>query len=85
MPTFPSTELVPSTEVSKQSEGQELLKLPAVALLEELEESSRNLPNASSNLGTILLGLNEISKRAYELRKVLPVDNNTKAYVFSSD
>lgn len=53
---------------------------PSVALLAELSESSRNLPNASSNLGTILLGLTEISKRAYELRKDLPVDNNTKAH-----
>lgn len=54
---------------------------PAAALLAELGESSRNLPNASSSLGTIQLGLTEISKRAHELRKDLPVDNNTKAYV----
>lgn len=52
---------------------------PAAALLAELGESSRNLPNASSTLGTIQLGLREISKRAHELRKDLPVENNTKA------
>lgn len=54
---------------------------PAAALLAELGESSRNLPNSSSSLGTIQLGLTEISKRAHELRKDLSVDNNTKAYV----
>lgn len=54
---------------------------PAAALLAELGESSRNLPTASSELGTIQLGLTEIRKRAFELRKDLPVDNNTKAYV----
>lgn len=67
------------TDTSGDNKNQAQLVPPAIALLAELEESSRNLPNASSNLGTIQLGLNEISKRAYELRKDLPVDNNTKA------
>lgn len=61
------------------SKSQSQLVPPAAALLAELGESSRNLPNASSTLGTIQLGLTEISKRAYELRKDLPVENNTKA------
>lgn len=52
---------------------------PAAALMAELVESSRNLPNSSSSLGSIRLGLSEIRKRAFELRKKLPVDNNTKA------
>ena len=78
MPTAVSeVATVPSSE--GESNKQTQLMPPAVALLAELGESSRNLPNASSSLGTIQLGLNEISKRAFELRKDLPVDNNTKA------
>lgn len=53
---------------------------PVVALLAELGESSRNLPNLSSNLGTIQLGIQEISKRAHALRKDLPNENSTKAH-----
>ncbi|KAF5099503.1 hypothetical protein D0Z00_001635 [Geotrichum galactomycetum] len=53
---------------------------PVVALLAELDESSRNLPNSSSNLGTIQLGIQEISKRACALRKDLPNENSTKAH-----
>lgn len=56
------------------------IALPAAAIIAELSESARNLPNASWSLGTIQLGLDEIRKRAHELRKDLPVDNNTKAH-----
>lgn len=69
-----------SAEKSADTKAKDEIVPPSVALLGELSESSRNLPNSSSDLGTILLGLTEISKRAYELRKGLPVDNNTKAH-----
>lgn len=52
---------------------------PAATLMAELVESSRNLPKTSSSLGSIRLGLSEIRNRAQELRKKLPVENNTKA------
>lgn len=38
-------------------------------LLNELLESSRNLPYRNSDLGSIQLGINELRKRAHELRK----------------
>lgn len=53
------------------------------ALMAELVESSRNLPNSSTSLGSIRLGLSEIQARAQELRRKLPVENNTKAYVMA--
>jgi nuclear pore complex protein Nup93 len=53
---------------------------PAMALLSELLESSRNLPNASSDLGSIQLGLREIASRAGKLRKTEADENDTKAH-----
>lgn len=53
-------------------------------LLNELLESSRNLPNRDSDLGSIQLGINELRKKAHELRKnkveVQQGDHFTKAH-----
>lgn len=62
-----------------KAEGSTLLP-PAAALLRELLESSRNLPNSSSDLGSIQLGMNEIKKRASDLRKHASDENDTKAH-----
>lgn len=57
-----------------------LKSTPATAaLMAELVESSQNLPNSSSSLGSIRLGLSEIKARVQELRKEFPVENTTKA------
>lgn len=54
---------------------------PATALLNELLESSRNLPTVDSNYGSVLLDLSEISDRARSLRKDGKNDeNDTKAH-----
>ncbi|SCU78242.1 LAME_0A03840g1_1 [Lachancea meyersii CBS 8951] len=46
-----------------------------------LIETSRNLPTTSSELGTILLSVNEIKKRAHELReKSKPKRDHTRAH-----
>lgn len=74
---------MPAAIAEKMPEGGVTAALkatpPAAALMAELVESSRNLPNSSSSLGSIRLGLGEIRLRAHELRKKLPVENNTKA------
>lgn len=53
-------------------------------LLNELLESSRNLPYRDSDLGSIQLGINELRKRAHDLRKnkaeTKPDENYTKAH-----
>ncbi|CEP63547.1 linker nucleoporin NIC96 LALA0_S08e05006g [Lachancea lanzarotensis] len=47
----------------------------------KLIETSRNLPTTSSELGTILLSVNEIKKRAHELRqKSKPLQDHTRAH-----
>ncbi|VEU21771.1 DEKNAAC102748 [Brettanomyces naardenensis] len=42
---------------------------PTAASLNELLQSSRNLPRRSNEIGTIHLGLGEIKKKAYKMRK----------------
>lgn len=76
---------MPAAVIDNTTATDNLFKLDssALVLLAELGESSRNLPNSSSVLGSIQLGLTEISKRAHELRKDLPVENNTKAYAIN--
>ncbi|CCH41761.1 Nucleoporin [Wickerhamomyces ciferrii] len=53
-------------------------------LLNELLESSRSLPYRDSDLGSIQLGINELRKRAHELRKntieIKSEENYTKAH-----
>ncbi|SCU98098.1 LAMI_0F13014g1_1 [Lachancea mirantina] len=50
-------------------------------LLGDLIESSRNLPSSGSDLGTITLSVNEIKRRARELRAMKKADSNhTKAH-----
>ncbi|CDO92655.1 unnamed protein product [Kluyveromyces dobzhanskii CBS 2104] len=50
-------------------------------LFNELLETSKNLPSTSSDLGPILLSVNEMKKRAQEMRKMIPHDSNhTKAH-----
>lgn len=68
-----------STEVQSAAQDKTLLP-PSAALLRELLESSRNLPNSSPDLGSIQLGLKEISKRASSLRKGTEDENDTKAH-----
>ncbi len=55
---------------------------PATALLSELLEAARNLPSASSDLGTLQLGLIDIKKRAHDLRGKGTSKTDTKAYVY---
>lgn len=64
----------------KPSEGSSTLLPPAAALLRELLESSRNLPNSSSDLGSIQLGMTEIKKRASDLKRHASDENDTKAH-----
>lgn len=45
-------------------------------LFNELLETSKNLPSTSSDLGAILLSVNEMKKRAQEMRKTIPHDSN---------
>ncbi|ODQ65805.1 NIC-domain-containing protein [Nadsonia fulvescens var. elongata DSM 6958] len=68
-----------STE-SKNSPGDSTLLPPAAALLSELIESSRNLPNSLIDLGAIQLGLNEVKKRASTLRSKYSDSNDTRAH-----
>ncbi|QGN18422.1 nucleoporin NIC96 [Kluyveromyces marxianus] len=50
-------------------------------LFNELLETSKNLPSTSSDLGPILLSVNEMKKRAQEMRKTIPHESNhTKAH-----
>lgn len=74
--------VIESTDAAKV--GTSKAVPPAAALMAELIESSRNLPNSSSSLGSIRLGLSEIRKRAYQLRQKLPVENKTKAHYLLS-
>lgn len=48
---------------SKQSEGV------SARILNELIETSKKIPTSSSELGSIQLSVNEIRRRAHELRK----------------
>lgn len=75
-------EVAKATTTNQQNSGENNDKLvpPAAALLRELLESSRNLPNTSFDLGSIQLGLNEIKQRANKLRKNTNDDNDTKAH-----
>lgn len=67
--------------VAQAEEAKELFST-TTALLTELFESSRNLPTASSDLGSIQLSLKEIQNRARASRKADADTNDTKAYVF---
>lgn len=50
-------------------------------LFNDLLETSKNLPSTSSDLGSILLSVNEMKKRAQEMRKNIPhEENHTKAH-----
>ncbi|ODV87460.1 hypothetical protein CANARDRAFT_26856 [[Candida] arabinofermentans NRRL YB-2248] len=50
------------------------------ASLKELLESSRNLPKRLNDIGTIHLGLNEIKRKAYEIRKYNKTDKDSNPY-----
>ncbi|KAG7799306.1 hypothetical protein KL929_001383 [Ogataea haglerorum] len=48
--------------------------------LKELLEASRSLPKRLNDVGTIHLGLNEIKRKAYELRKYNKTDKDVNPY-----
>ncbi|KAK9450497.1 Nup93/Nic96-domain-containing protein [Limtongia smithiae] len=79
MPTLLSTPARPSlfantvsalttTPAAKDVAQQQQLP-PAASLLDQLLESTKSLPRNSTGLGTIQLGINEISAQARELRE----------------
>lgn len=51
-----------------------------MAMFAELVESSRNLPNAVSDIGHIKLSMAEIQRRVASVRQKYPDDNATKAH-----
>ncbi|KAK9471217.1 Nup93/Nic96-domain-containing protein [Dipodascopsis tothii] len=61
--------------------------IPAASLLDQLLENTKSLPQNVSGLGSILLGINELSERAKILREKTSVgaaDGDTKAhYLFA--
>ncbi|CAN6634581.1 nucleoporin Nic96p [Trichomonascus vanleenenianus] len=75
-----TVEIAKPTDAAKSNEKSAELLPPAAALLRELLESSRNLPNSSTELGSIQLGLNEIKNRAVTLRGKTKDENDTKAH-----
>ncbi|ANB14289.1 linker nucleoporin NIC96 [Sugiyamaella lignohabitans] len=78
--TLPAGTSKSEASANGTANSSSVLPPPAQALLSELLESSRNLPNASSDVGSIQLGLSEIRKRAQKLREHYVDDNDTKAH-----